>query len=164
MSAAACTTLADFDRDGDLDIMVADENADVGILYSQQSLPVPGIQPSDCDATLRIDQRADGAGFGGRPAVPVHIGNQMALSVSGPPNALTLLAVGFPSTVSVQLAHLGLMSFDQTLPLAIMQVTLLDPNGEFNRPYSLPLWVPSGFVMCLQAGVLSPTTDRKSNV
>ncbi|MCB9885400.1 MAG: VCBS repeat-containing protein [Planctomycetes bacterium] len=163
VSAAACTTLADFDRDGDLDIMVADENADVGILYSQQSLPVPGIQPSDCDATLRIDQRADGAGFGGRPAVPVHIGNQMALSVSGPPNALTLLAVGFPSTVSVQLAHLGLMSFDQTLPLAIMQVTLLDPNGEFNRPYSLPLWVPSGFVMCLQAGVLSPTRELLTN-
>lgn len=160
---AACTTLADFDRDGDLDIMGADEIVDVGLLFTQDSPPVPGIQPSDCAATLRVDQRADGAGFGGRPAVPVHIGNQVAVSVSGPANSLTLLAIGFPAPVSTPLLHLGQMSFDQGLPLEILRIALLDANGELVTPYLLPSWVPAGFGLCVQAAVLAPGSELLTN-
>lgn len=163
VAGAACTTLADFDRDGDLDIMGADEIVDIGILFTQANVSVPGIQPADCGATLRLDQRADGAGFGGRAAVPVHIGNQLAVSVSGPPNAVMLLAVGFAATTSQPLLHFGLNSFDLTLPVATLRVTLLDSNGEFMMPYSLPTWVPAGFALCLQAGVMSPAAELLTN-
>ncbi len=153
---ASCTTLADFDRDGDLDILGADEFLDVGILYEQVSTPLAGIQPADCGAALRIDQRADGAGFGGRPAVPVRVGNQAAISLSGPPNGLPVLVIGFAAPAASPLPW-GLLSLDSTLPMATVLAFApsLDAHGERTVPFAVPSWVPAGFSLAAQGAVYS---------
>lgn len=162
VSGASCTTLIDFDRDGDLDIVGADEIADVAMVYSQVGPTIPGIQQPDCAATLRIDQRGAGDGFAGRPAVPVRLGDSMAISLSGTPGGLGIVAVGFTATTPLQWPW-GLVSFDLTLPNAILLVTALDPHGEALTPFSLPSWLQPGFRMCVQGAVFSPAVGLLTN-
>lgn len=164
VGGASCTTLADFDRDGDIDIFGADEIADVGILYAQVSTPVAGLQPASCGAALRIDQRADGAGFGGTTPVPVHAGAAMAVSLSGP-SGVTLGAVflGYPAASSYLVPPWGLVSIDPAMPFVGIATALLDVHGEMLVPLSFPASAPIGSTLALQGLVLSSSGDIVSN-
>lgn len=165
VSGAACTTLADFDRDGDLDIIGADEIVDVGILFTQTSTTAPGIQPSDCDATLRINQRADGAGYGGRPPVPVRAGTSAAFSLTGPPGGYPVLCLGFPAATSIPIYPWGLLGLDPTLPLEVLigLIPSLDNNGELHFAWPTPAWLPLGYPLAVQALVFAPGMETLTN-
>ncbi len=163
VSGASCTTLADFDRDGVLDIMGADEVVDVGLLFKQNAPTAPGLQAPSCGAALRIDQRADGAGFGSRAAVNVHLGAPMALSLSGPANGLGLLCIGFAAPTSSPLFQWGLLSLDTNLPVATVAVVMLDQHGEFVRPLSFPITSPTGLHLTVQGAVFAVGSEYLTN-
>lgn len=150
----ACTTLIDFDRDGDLDIIGADEITDVGMLFTQTGPVTTGLQPASCDATIRIDQRGAGDGFGGRPAVPVRRGNSAALSLSGPPGGIGAIALGFAGTTALPLQW-GLMSFDPLFPIVVMNFAALDPYGEMMTAVPIPATALLGDVLLAQGLVFS---------
>jgi hypothetical protein len=160
--AAACTTLADFDRDGDLDILGADEVVDIGILYSQVGPSLPGLQPPSCNAGLRLNQRADGAGFGARPPVPLRQSGRLAVTMSGQPNQLVALIAGYPAPVSFPLLGWGLAAIDPGLPFLVVAANLLDANGEFVVPLAFAS-APLGAGLLLQTLTFQPVGETLSN-
>ena len=143
--------------------MGADEFVDIGILLTQVSTPVPGIQPPGCGATLRLNQRADGAGFGGRQAVPVRAGESMSINLSGPPAGLGIIAFGYAAAAGSPLAGLGLNSLEPTLPITLFVFAILDGRGELHTSLQLPVSLPVGYTACLQGAVLATGTDVLSN-
>ena len=164
IGAGACTTIADFDRDGDLDILAADEMVDVGMLFTQDGpTPLPTLQQASCDAALRINQRASGAGYGGRAPVPVRAGAAMAVSLSGAPGAFGLLAMGAPSAAPTPLPTLGLLNLDVTFTPFLMTVTTLDVHGELVFEQPLPATAPVGASLSVQGLVLSTSAEALSN-
>lgn len=162
-AGASCTTLADFDRDGDLDILGADETVDVGILFTQINAPTPGIQPSSCDARLRIDQRADSAGFNSLPAVPVRLGAPMSVSLSGQPGSLAFVVLGFPGAAGLSVPPWGLVSINVTIPYVLMTIAPLDAKGNLLLARSFPTSAPPGSRLVVQALVLNGAFESFSN-
>ena len=158
----ACTTLIDFDRDGDLDIIGADEITDVGMIFAQAGPVTTGLQPASCGATIRIDQRGAGDGFGSRPAVPVRRGNSAALSLSGSPGGFGAIALGFAGASAFPLQW-GLMSFDPLLPIVIMDFAALDQHGEMLAAFPVPATAPIGFALLAQGLVFTPSLELFSN-
>jgi hypothetical protein len=162
-SGASCTTLADFDRDGDLDILAADEILDVGVLFAQSNTPPPGLQPFDCSGALRVDQRADFAGWVGAP-VPVRVGAPTAVNLSGPDGpALGAAFLGFPSPIGIPLAPWGLVHLDPFLPFVSVGAALLDVHGEMQVVVQLPGNAPLGATLAVQGLVLTPAGERLTN-
>lgn len=159
----ACTTLVDYDRDGDIDIIGADEIADIGMIFTQVNTVVSGIQQPSCAASLRVDQRGAGAGFGGRPAVPVRVGSQAALSMSGVGGSFGAIAVGFPGVGVVPLSNWGLMSFDPAMPVVVIAYAPLSQSGELMTSLDVPASVPLGINFMVQGLMLAPGAQLLTN-
>ena len=159
----ACTTLVDYDRDGDIDIIGADEISDIGMIFTQTGPVVSGIQQPSCAATLRVDQRGAGDGFGGRPAVPVRVGGEAALSMSGAPGSFGAIALGCPGASVISIAQWGLMSFDPTMPIVVMVFAPLDQHGEMMTSFDLPASVPTGISLMAQGFMFAPGSELFSN-
>lgn len=164
IGGGACATIVDVDRDGDLDILGADEYVDVGILYTQDGpAPLATLQQASCDAALRINQRAAGAGYANRAPVPVRAGTSMAVNLSGTPNAFGLLAMGYPSAAPTTLPLLGLLNLDLTFTPYLMTVSTLDAHGELLFEQPLPAAAPVGASLAVQGLVLSASAEVLSN-
>lgn len=164
VGGGACATIVDLDRDGDLDILGADEGIDIGILYTQDGpAPLATLQQPSCDAALRINQRAAGAGYAARAPVPVVAGSSMAVSLSGAPNAFGVLAMGAPSATPTTLPTLGLLNLDVTFTPYVMTITTLDAHGELVYEQPLPAAAPVGASLAVQGLVLSTSAEVLSN-
>jgi hypothetical protein len=92
--AGSCLTFVDYDRDGDMDLVGVDEEADKVMIFRQASLDVAGVQAASCSATLRVNGIAGQAGFGASAAHPWPVGWTGFLGVSGKPLAPYGIAVG----------------------------------------------------------------------
>jgi len=159
IQAGSCSTLVDYNRDGVLDIITSDEVADLAVLY-RQVLPAElgswsGLQQRSCAATLRIDGRADLAGFAGTQPAAVKLGALMEIEFSGPDNGTAVLAFGAAQQQGIQISNLGLMNLDQSQPTAA-RLALLDADGEHRLLLRVPAWLSAGVVMSIQGATLIP--------
>jgi hypothetical protein len=157
-TSGSCCTMVDFDRDGVLDLMGADETSDVAILYRQGSPSAGGVQSGSCTVRLRVDQWGYGAGFGGLPAMTLPQGATMALSVSGPEYGTAFLGLGTPLPLPQLLPGYGNLSLDSLSSLWIAYVPL-DAHGEALRRLTLPALGATGWQFAAQACLLTPLTS-----
>lgn len=150
--SGSCSTIVDFDRDGILDLMGADENADVAILYRQDDLGSATSEPPSCASALRVNQRADRAGFGATPPQIVRLGSQVALNLSGAANDVCLYGIAPPYTPGYLIPGVGLLSLDVLQP-PYLQVEYLDAKGERTVMLPVPATMPAGLLVALQAAI-----------
>lgn len=158
--SGSCATLVDFDRDGDLDILGTDELDDVAVLWAQVGPAPAGVQPPSCAAALRVDQSALRAGFGGLPPIPFVASRPLAVNLSGPPNALLFLALGFAAAPGVPVPGVGIYNLDLSLPPFFLidgfaaAAARTDGAGEALVLLPRPAGAPGGLVVALQGAVL----------
>ncbi len=150
--SGSCSTLVDFDRDGILDIIGADENADVAILYRQTDLASTTSEPASCNATLRLNQRADRAGFGATPPQPLHLGQRLTIGLSGPDSSICLLGIGAPWPQGHPVPLAGVVGLDLTSTL-YLEVLVLDSRGERTWTIAVPPDMPVGLRLAVQAAI-----------
>ena len=163
LGGGSCTTLVDYDRDGDIDIIGADEIWDQGMIFTQTGPVVAGIQQPSCTSSLRVDQRGAGDGFGGRPAVPVRVGGQAALSMSGASGSYGAIGLGFAAATAVPILQWGLWSFDPTMPVILVAFAPLDQHGEMLATYAVPASVPPGISLMAQGLMFAPGAELFTN-
>jgi len=155
VSTGSCALLVDQDRDGDLDLLGVDEVADVVRLFRQSGPTLPGVQPPDCNATLRVNGLADRGGYGGRAPHQVSSGTTIYFGITGPSSSVWSLAVGFRQEPGFP-APLGLLNLQ--LPFVFLYDGLggdpravTDPSGEDVEALALPFGIPPGSRVALQA-------------
>ncbi len=148
--AASCATLVDFDRDGDTDIIATDEEVDEVRLYAHDGPSVAtGAQPGTCEARLRINNLAGGAGFGSAPRVPVKLGQTAFMGVSGPNNtpASYVIGIGVAKSPGIRLPF-GLLNLE---PILLVMNGTTDRFGEALVPVLIPASLTPGSRAAVQA-------------
>lgn len=165
-AGSSCTTIVDFNRDGLADLILSDEIVDELQLCPQVSSGLPGVQPTACTATLRINNMGNRAGFGGRPPTPVQLGERAFFGVSGESNRPYALALGIRSEPGFAIPA-GLIN----LNLALQPIFLIDGftgsggpgNGMTNSVGEslnwavVPMNMPLGIRATLQALIVDST-------
>ncbi len=154
--AGSCSALVDYDRDGDLDIVSADERSDQAILFKQTTSVLPSVQPASCDATVRVDNLASNGGFGGRAAHPAVRGERIHFGVTAPPGAGYALVLGFRLEPGLPLpfgfANVnGAVTFVSGLGGGLYTA---DAFGEASVPFDIPSSAPVGLSLVVQGVVL----------
>jgi hypothetical protein len=155
ISTGSCALLVDQDRDGDLDVLGVDEVADVVRLFRQSGPSPSGVQPPDCNATLRVNGFADRGGYGGRAAQQVTAGGTVYFGITGP--AFTTWSLALSTRMEPGLSTpIGI--FNLTFPLGFLYDGLggdpravTDGAGEDVEALPLPLAIPPGVRVALQA-------------
>ena len=146
-NSASCATLVDYDRDGTVDIVGIDEFDDLIFLYKQDTTPPAGTQPPSCDATLRIDNLAHRAGYGGSAPHSVALGEYLFVGISAGESKGWWLTAGLPFAPGIG-SPFGLYN------LAAAPIILLngftDTDGEALQSVDIPLSSPSGVDIALQ--------------
>lgn len=152
--AGSCALLVDYDRDGDLDVIGVDEVDDRALLFRQTNAALPNVQAASCGATLRIDEHAGSAGYGGSLARAVGAGRTMFLGVTGgatqPFGVLAGVAAepGFPTAF-------GLFNLAGA-PLLALPGGVLNAFGEAMVSLPLPAGLPSGARLAIQGATVNP--------
>jgi hypothetical protein len=147
--AGSCGVLVDHDRDGDTDIIVVDELDDKGFVFRQQGPDSPTAQDPSCAATLRVNNFATRAGYGGAPARLLPVGQLAFFGMSGggfefaAVFAGTRLDPGAPSPF-------GLLGLDLGAGVVAVVSSFLDANGELMVPVAVPTPMPPGATLTLQ--------------
>jgi len=154
-SAGSCATLVDYDRDGFLDLAGVDEIEDEVRLF-RQGVPVPlGVQPAACAATLRIDNAANVAGFGGQLPHAVAPGQVVFVGVTAEPRQGWTLIAGVALAPGAPLPA-GLLNVAPPVEPALAAST--DAAGESLLAAPLPgRGLPAGLALTLQ--VAAGTAD-----
>lgn len=159
-NAASCATLVDYDRDGFVDIVGIDELDDLVFLW-RQDVPGPaGVQPPGCAATLRIDNLAHRAGFGGQPPHLVTPGGYVFTGVTARPGSSWWLTFGVPQEPGIVSAY-GLYHFAGS-PM-ILAGGITDAQGEALLSLDIPANIPTGIDVAVQVFVAVPGGYQLSN-
>jgi hypothetical protein len=146
-NSASCATLVDVDRDGYVDIVGIDEFDDLIFLYEQAVPNALGVQPASCDATLRLDNLAPSAGYGGLPPHEVAAGDYLFLGVSAQPGASWWLAGGTALEPGLNSAF-GIYNLGEP-PLVLLSGSV-DAKGEALLNVDIPVDSPTGLDVALQ--------------
>ncbi|MEC7583810.1 MAG: FG-GAP-like repeat-containing protein [Planctomycetota bacterium] len=159
IQSGSCTTLVDYNRDGLLDLITSDETADIAILY-RQKLPAevnswPQLQRRSCTTTVRVDQRADLAGFANTAPAPISAGSRLEIAASGDDHAACILAFGSGIQQGVSFASSGWLHIDIMMPMAT-EFLFLNAFGEQALVISVPPLLSPGTTMTMQALSLNP--------
>jgi hypothetical protein len=157
---ASCATLVDYDRDGFVDIVGVDEIADLIFLYRQDVPAISGVQSPRCNATLRIDNLANRAGFNGQPPHLVESGGYLFAGVTAQPNSLYWLTGGVPLEPGLVSAY-GLYNLAAAPFILFGGIT--DANGEACTNINIPVTIPTGVDVATQVFVAVPGGYALSN-
>jgi hypothetical protein len=146
-SAASCATLVDYNRDGYVDIVGIDEFDDLIFLYKQDVAPPAGTQPPSCDATLRIDNLAHRAGYGGTAPHLVELGGYLFVGITANASTNWWLTGGLPFEPGVN-SPFGLYNL-ASAPIILLNGTT-DAMGESLLSVNVSLTAPAGIGVALQ--------------
>ena len=122
-------------------------------------MPV-GVQPASCEATMRIDNLAHGAGFGAQAPREVSPGEGFHIGVSAGPGVLYGVLAGTPRPVG-EMTSSGLLNLLPGWTMFIIRGT--DAAGEDTRLYTVPSDVPVGFDVALQVIATTAAGHQLSN-
>ncbi|MBI5852085.1 MAG: VCBS repeat-containing protein [Planctomycetes bacterium] len=153
--AGSCALLVDDDRDGDLDVLGIDELADVVLLFRQTTPALPGVQASNCAASLRVDARASNAGFGGRAGHDVTRDLRCFVGIAGASVQPFGLLAGLALAPGPNTAF-GILNLDATA-LVPLGTGTTDASGEAQVTVIFPASLPPGIAIALQGGVGDPS-------
>jgi len=159
-NAASCATIVDFDRDGFVDIVGVDELDDLLFLYRQDAAHPAGVQQGSCAATLRINNLAPRAGFGGRPPHAVSAGGYLFVGLTAGANEAWFLTAGVAFEPGVS-TNFGIYNLAAAPLLLFGGVT--NNAGEAMLPVDIPASSPTGVDIALQVFVDKPGPFLLSN-
>lgn len=159
-NSASCATVVDVDRDGFIDLVGIDEFDDLIFLFKQTVPDALGVQPASPSATLRLDNLAVSAGYGGRPAHDVAAGGYLFVGVTAPPGAGWWLTGGLALEPGLP-SPFGLYNL-AAAPLLLLSGAV-DGQGEGLVSVDIPSDSPLGFELALQVFANAGAGFRLSN-
>jgi hypothetical protein len=151
-SAGSCALFVDYDRDGDLDVVAIDELADELRFLEHVETPPAGVQPRACEATLRVNNLAGAAGFGGSAPRPVQLGATAFLGFTGVPSVACTYGIGVALEPGLALV-VGLLN---VLPPTVLGSVTTDAFGEALVPVTVSSGLPAGATVALQGYAVDP--------
>ena len=156
----SCATLVDYDRDGFVDIVGVDEIADLIFLYRHDVPAIAGVQSPRCNATLRINNLANRAGFNGQDPHLVEAGGYLFVGTTTQPNSMYWLTGGVPLEPGLASAY-GLYNLAAAPFILFGGIT--DADGEASTNINIPADIPTGVDVATQLFVAVPGGYTLSN-
>ncbi len=156
--AGSCMIIVDYDRDGDMDLVGIDEISDEIFQFPQTS-PVPaGVQLDACSARLRINNLAGFGGYGGVPAHPVELGENLFVGITSEPGTAVLGAFG----VALQPGAPTGFGLVNLFPALLVTSDTTDAFGESLVAVQVPAGLTPGVVVGFQ-GIAVTAVPRFTN-